>query len=380
MTVLQQVMNISKNSNEQNTNTNTLKMKSAILMLIYSLICCSSFAQNKADAEKLVGEGIAYHDKGDYEGAILRYDKALELDKENLLAMAEKAISLLSFQKYEDAITLCQKAIAAHPGDNGLTTVYVSYGNASDGLKKTDKSIAIYDEGIRQFPDYYPLYFNKGISLASVKKHDEAILCFQKAIILNPKHGSSHNAIARLSNINNKRIPALLAYCRFLTIDQLSNRAKENLSAMQKLMRGSAKETGEKSVTINISSDMLGDTKADGKSKENSFTSTDLLLAMDAALDFDEKNKRKTEVEQFIRKFQTVCASLKETKKDNYGFFWDYYVPYFTDMNDRNFLETFAHIAFASIDDPEIAKWLNTHKNETDKFFEWSKSFEFKSN
>jgi tetratricopeptide (TPR) repeat protein len=380
MTVLQQVMNISKNSNKLNTNTNTLKMKSTILMLIYSLLCFSSFGQNKADAEKLVGEGIAYHDKGDYEGAILRYDKALKLDKENLLAMAEKAISLLSFQKYEDAINLCQKAIAAHPGDNGLTTVYVTYGNASDGLKKTDKSIAIYDEGIRQFPDYYPLYFNKGISLASVKKHDEAILCFQKAIILNPKHGSSHNAIARLSSINNKRIPALLAYCRFLTIDQLSNRAKENLSAMQKLMKGNAKETGEKSVTINISSDMLGDTKADGKSKENSFTATDLLLAMDAALDFDEKNKRKTEVEQFIRKFQTVCASLKETKKDNYGFFWNYYVPYFTAMNDKDFLETFSYIAFASSDDPEIAKWLNTHKNETDKFFEWSKSFEFKSN
>ena len=59
---------------------------------MFLLICSISFAQNKADAEKLVDEGVAYHDKGDYDGAISRYDKALELDKDNLLAMTEKGI------------------------------------------------------------------------------------------------------------------------------------------------------------------------------------------------------------------------------------------------------------------------------------------------
>lgn len=355
-------------------------MKKTLLILMFPLMCNISFGQNKADAEKLVDEGVNYHDKGDYDGAIAKYDKALELDKDNLLALAEKAFSLLSLQKYDEAINYCQKAIATHPGDKGLKTVYVTYGNASDGQKKTDKSIEIYDEGIKLFPDYYQLYFNKGISLSSVKKYDEAVLCFQKAVMLNPKHASSHNAIARLSNINNKRIPALLAYCRFLSIEPQSKRAKENLASMQKIMKGNVEETGKKSVTINISPDMLGDTTASGKPKENSFTSTDLILSMDAAMDFDKKNKKKTEVEQFIRKFETVCASLKETKKDNYGFFWDFYVPFFSEMKDKNFIETFAYIAFASTDDPDTAKWLKAHKSETDKFFEWTKSFEWKTN
>jgi hypothetical protein len=196
--------------------------------------------------------------------------------------------------------------------------------------------------------------------------------------MLNPKHASSHNAIARLSIINNKRIPALLAYCRFLVIEPQSNRGKENLSSMQKIMKGNVEETGKKSVTINISPDMLGDTTANAKPKENSFTSTDLILAMDAAMDFDKKNRKKTAVEQFIRKFETVCSSLKETKLDNFGFFWHYYVPYFTEMKDKNFLETFSYIAFSSIDDPDISKWLKSHKSETDKFFEWSNAYEWK--
>jgi tetratricopeptide (TPR) repeat protein len=355
-------------------------MKKACIILMFSLISNISFGQNKAEAEKLVNEGIAYHDKGDFEGAITRYDKALILDKYNLLALAEKAYSLLSLEKYDEAILYCQKAIVAHPEDKELGSVYVTYGNALDELKKTDQSIEIYDEGIKQFPNYYMLYFNKGISLSSVKKFEEAISSFQKAIMINPNHASSHNAIAQLSQMNEKRIPSLLAFCRFLVIEPQSNRAKANLSSLQKIMKGNVKETGKKSVTINLNSNLFGDTLANGIPKENSFTSTDLILAMDAAMDFDKKNIKKTEVEQFLRKFETVCSSLKETKKDNSGFFWEYYVPYFTEMKDKKLLETFAYIAFASSEDAEISKWLKTHQNEIDNFFEWSKSFEWKSN
>jgi hypothetical protein len=261
-----------------------------------------------------------------------------------------------------------------------LKTVYVTYGNAFDGLKKTDKAIEIYDEGIKLFPDYYQLYFNKGISLSSINKYEGAILCFEKAIIFNPKHASSHNAIARLSNISNERIPSLLAYCRFLALEPQSNRAKENLLSVQRIMTGTAKETGEKSVTISISPDLLGAAAKNPKQKENSFSSTDLILLMDAAMDFDEKNKTKTKVEQFARKFETVCASLKENKKENYGFFWDYYVPYFTEMKDKNFVQVFSYIAFASNDDPDISQWLKGHKSEIEKFLEWSASFRWKAN
>jgi tetratricopeptide (TPR) repeat protein len=355
-------------------------MKRTILLLLLLFISNLLFAQQKEDAEKLVNEGITYHDKGDYEGAILKYNKALELDKDNLLALAEKAFSLLSLQKYDESIICCETALEKHPGEKVLKNIYVTYGNALDGLKKTDKSIEIYDEGIKLFPDYYQLYFNKGITLSGVKRYDDAILCFQKSVTLNSNHASSHNAIARLLNIQNKRIPSLLVYCRFLILEPEGKRAKENLMALQKIMKSNVEETGKNSITLNISPDMLEDKKANGKPRENDFTSTNLLLAMSTALDYDEKNKGKTEVEQFIRKFESVCASLKETKKDNYGFYWDYYVPYFTEMKDKKLVATFAYITFASSDDTEASKWLKSHKNEIDKFYEWSNSFAWKTN
>ena len=356
-------------------------MKKQILLLVLPLLCnIVVFGQQKEAAEKLVDEGIAYHDKGDYEGAIAKYDKALQLDKDNLLALYEKAFSLLALQKYEESIQLCQTAIEKHNGENVLKTVYVTYGNAYDYLKKTDKAIEIYDEGIEQFPDYYHLYYNKGITLSSIKKYDEAIICFQKSASLNSKHASSHNSLGRLLHITGKRIPALLAYSRFLILEPQSKRANENLANLQKIMKGNVEQTGKKSITINVSPDMLADTTSDGKSIENSFSITDLILAMDAALDYEKKNKKKTEVELFIQKFETVCSSLKETQKDNYGFYWEYYVPYFIEMKDKNLIKTFAYIAFATSDDSNVSKWLKSHKSEIDKFYEWSNNFIWKTN
>lgn len=355
-------------------------MKKTILILMFALMYNLSFGQNKLEAEKLVDEGTAYHDKGDYDGAILRYDKALELDKDNLNALAEKAFSLFSSQKYEESIKYCQRAIETHSGENGLKTVYVTFGNATDALKKTDKSIEIYDEGIKQFPNYYQLYFNKGVTLWSVKKDDDALLCFQTSAKLNPRHASSHNAIARLSKNTEKRIPALLAYCRFFVLEPESNRAKENLESVRKLMKANVEKTGEKSVNISISPDLLGDTTATGKPTENSFSTTDMILSMETALDFDKKNKKKTEVERFIMKLETICSSLKEIDNNNHGFFWDYYVPYFVEMKDKKLIETFSYIVFTTSTDPDVAKWLKSNKAEVDKFYEWSKSFKWKTN
>jgi len=354
-------------------------LKNFILLLMLTSIWSISFGQKKTEAENLVKEGIAAHDKGDYNGAISKYDKALKLDKDNLWALTEKGVTLVALQHYEEAINYCQKAIATHPGNEALKTVYVTYGNAADGLKKTDMAIEIYDEGITRFPDFYQLYYNKGISLASAGSIDEAMLCFQNAIMLNPDHAGSHNAIARISNFTNNRIPALLAYWRFLVLEPDGSRAHENLESMQKLMNANVEQNSKDSVSVHYNSEMFGDTTNNGSQAENNFVQTDLILSMDVARDFLPEFKKNTDVEKFIRKLTTVCESLNENKKTGFGFSWDYYVPYFIEMKEKHFIETYAYIAFISSNDPKVIKWLNAHNSEMENFLKWSTSFDWKS-
>ncbi len=352
-------------------------MKKIVLLFIIPFIWNIAFSQNKEAAEKLVNEGVNYHDKGDYEGAITRYNKALKQDKDNLYALTEKAYSLLALEKFDESIECCKLAIEKHPGESTLKTVYVTYGNALDSQKKTDKSIEIYDEGIEQFPDFYLLHFNKGITLMSVNKLDEAMQSFQSSVKLNPKHAGSHNAIARISQYKNERIPTVLAYSRFLIVEPQTSRSVANLDAMQKIIGSNVEKTGRKSITINVSSEMLADTNEDGTKKENNFSSQEMLLAMSTALDFDKKQKDDSEVQKFNRKFEVLCSSMAETKKDNHGFFWEFYAPYFIEMHAKGYVEIFSYIAFASTKDPEVEKWLKKHETEINEFYEWSNGYKW---
>ena len=144
-------------------------------------------------------------------------------------------------------------------------------------------------------------------------------------------------------------------------------------------MRGNAEETGKNSVTLKIDPDMLGDTKKKGKPKENSFTSTDLILSMSSTLDFSEENNKKSEVERFIGKMDLLCSSLAETRKDNSGFYWNYYVPYFTEMKTRKMIATFSYLTFAATGDNVVLAWLKSHQDDVDQFYLWSKAFTWKS-
>jgi len=355
-------------------------VKRAVFVLISSLFCSYLFAQHTEEAENLVREGVSLEDSGKSELAITQYQRALDLDKDNLMALTEMAYSLLSVGQYEEVIKYCKKAIKTHKGEEDLKIVYVSYGNAYDMLKKTDKSIGIYDEGIRLFPEYFQLYYNKGVSLSGENKNEEAITCFEKSATLNPNHASSHNAIGNLLLLNNQKVPALLAFCRFLAIEPESKRSGTGLENVHKIMDGNVSVSEKKSITVNISPDMLEENMKNGKQKSNNFSSTELLLAVSAGLAYDSSNRNKTEVEQFKGRFEAICGSLKETEKDNYGFYWDYYVPYFTDMNDKGLIETFSYLAFASSGDPDVLEWLKSHKAEISNFYKWSDVFAWRIN
>ncbi len=350
-------------------------MKRIILFFISFFVFTALVAQNKEEAERLVEEGIQYHDEGLYQQAITLYNQALEFDKDNVVALAEKAYSLLASGEMEESITCCKLAIEKHPGDDALKMVYVNYGNALDALNMPDSSILIYEEGIKIFPQFYLLYFNKGITFYNQEKYDEALLCAQKSVMLNPEHAGSNNLISLILDIFYQRIPCLLASFRFLVIEPEGERAAANLSTIREIMNSYIEVKGKKSITVNVTPDMLADTTENGERIENCFSMTELMLSMEVALDYEKKYAKQTDVEKLIRKFQTICTFLEQSRADNYGFYWDYYVPYFTELYNKQFTETFAYIVFASSEETYVMDWLNSHPDEITAFYDWSNAY-----
>lgn len=347
-----------------------MKIKTLLLLLFFSGI----YAQNPAEAEKLINDGIALHDKGDYSAAINLYNKALEVDKDNVLALSEKAMSLNASGKYDDVLTISKYTISKHPNEN-LQEIYVYYANALDHLKRVDEALKVYNEGIQKFPDYYQLPFNKGICYANNNNRAEAILCFQQSLKINPKHAGSLNAVGILE-MDVNRIPSILAFSRFLIVEPQTSRSKNNFANLNNLLMQGVKQKEDQSITININSNMLSDST--GVKKADDFSQTDLILSMVAGLDFDKKNMKKTDVEKFIGKFDVICASLSEGKKENFGFYWENFVPYFLEMKNKKFIEAFAYIVFVNSDSDDVVKWHKKNQGELDKFYAWSKDFNWK--
>src|SRR5664279_821754 len=120
-------------------------MRTTLFILAGLLFSVIVFGQQDEAADSLVDEGVGLQDAGHPDSAMMKYNQALRIDKDNLLALAEMAYSLLSVEKYNESISFCKRAIKTHPRDPVLKTVYVSYGNALDGLSKSEKSIEIYN-------------------------------------------------------------------------------------------------------------------------------------------------------------------------------------------------------------------------------------------
>ncbi|WP_435522464.1 tetratricopeptide repeat protein [Chryseobacterium indoltheticum] len=66
-------------------------MKKLLLIILFPIL---AFSQNKNEAEIKVDEGIILHDEGKYDDALDKYEEALKLDKNNLIAISEKAMTL----------------------------------------------------------------------------------------------------------------------------------------------------------------------------------------------------------------------------------------------------------------------------------------------
>jgi tetratricopeptide (TPR) repeat protein len=350
-------------------------MKKTVLLLPLLLAFTAIFAQQKDKAEAMVGEGIKLHDQGDYTGALNKYDQALELDKDNFLALAEKAYTYVTMQQMEDAVLTCQHAISVYPGDKSLPSIYTTYGTALDYLKKPEQAIQVYDEGIRIFPDDYELYFNRGVTLASVQRFDEALGSFQHSMIIQPFHASSHHAVGVIEMMNGNKIPALMAICNFMIVEPDSKRAATNLETLKAIMSGNAEKTGRKSVSITIDAGTLADTTADGKNNPNNFGMTEMMLSIGAALDYDKEYKKENDVERFLRKFELVCSTLATGAEKNSGIYWDFYAPFFVEMKAQGHLETLGYLVFASANEQYVSKWINAHENEIGAFYNWVKQY-----
>lgn len=328
----------------------------------------TAFAQQ--DARTLVREGVALHDKGQFDEAIQKYDAALALDNGFYLAHYEKSYTLMLAKRYDESIALSKYILKNFKDGPDNASVYVNYGTCLDYLGKPDEAVDVYNDGIRAFPKVGLLYFNKAIALANGGKIREAVDAVKLSIAVNPYHASSHHVLS-LSVREKNKIFGLLSSLVFLAIEPEGKRAELHLANVQSVLGGNAKKTGENAVTINLDPSVLS-TKDGG---EDNFQSLEMLISLSAGTDFEDKYKAETATDKLQRKIELVISMLGETDKGKKGFGWTYYAPFFIKLKKEKYLKTFSHFIYSPAGDAANAAWLTENKADVDEFVAWFKSY-----
>jgi len=293
-------------------------MKKLALSLLFTIASLFCSAQPGTDIKKLVKEGIELHDKGDYDGAIKKYDEALKLNKEDFDANYEKAFSLSSAKRYDECIELC-KSMTERFTEHGLVReVYSIWGSALDDKGKADEALNIFNKGLDRFPTYYLLHFNKGLTFMRQKKYNDAAESYMAALRSNPLHPSSNLYLATILQ-NENRIAALLSYMFFIACEPQTKRSIEAHEAIQEIIYRNIKKDG-KNTTIAIDMNTL---KPKEKNVANDFSQAEfmfsLLGSMDNAKGID--SVANTPAAKFDLRLQLLIGSLKNDKKENIGFY-----------------------------------------------------------
>jgi tetratricopeptide (TPR) repeat protein len=103
----------------------------------------------------------------------------------------DEGVRLYDQENYDEAIASFEKALEINPNHN-KSKEYLAYAWVKKGLKSyTQKNyaeaITYYDKAIDINPNYADAWYNKGVSLGRLGRHEEAHVCIEKALTIRDK-------------------------------------------------------------------------------------------------------------------------------------------------------------------------------------------------
>ena len=158
----------------------------------------------ESTSNEWMDKGIEYLWNGSYESAIDAFDRAVQIDPENYEAWVTKGRVLTYLGRYNESIQSCEKAIKIDSSRPEVQTPpllvkaytlmamgrYEDAEETYDRVTKLEQNFSSAENAKFINAGFYLArgWRGKGIALAKLGRHDEALQAFDKAIELSPEH------------------------------------------------------------------------------------------------------------------------------------------------------------------------------------------------
>jgi tetratricopeptide (TPR) repeat protein len=152
--------------------------------------------KHKEDVQSILNKGIDFDIRGEYDGALSCYDRALKIDPDSIYVLINKGTALDNLERRAEALRCYDRALELAPGNidalvNKAVTLY--------NCQRNNEVLVICDQILQIQPYNARILYMKGIVLESMGNVSEAKVYLDKAAELDPKFDNSLNTQVALS-------------------------------------------------------------------------------------------------------------------------------------------------------------------------------------
>ena len=339
-------------------------VRAIALLLLASL---GAAAQDTGSANQRFQRALALHDSGDYAGAIAIYKELLTLDPNNETVRYELTYSTMAKGDAAETIRLATEG-SRKPGSTQVRYLEL-LGSAYDAQNQTKEAIEAYRRGIKIDPKYAPIHFNLGVTLARQSKLKDARESLERAITAEPFYASPQFLIARVYQADGYRVPAMLAYGRFLALERTTERAGVAAKNLYDLLsQGVQGKEGNVQILFDPAAKKdLGD-----------FSTLEMLAAIVVAGSRLKDNPKPQPASEFDGAAEQLASFLtllvEQSGNFSRGFIGKTYVPFYAALVKAGHAAPFAHASLVPLKLAGTDEWTASHAADMAAFQEWVKT------
>lgn len=305
----------------------------------------------------LIRDGVDLHDSGDYEGALIRYNQALELDPDYTMAMYEIGFTYMAMGENKKAQKWMKKVIKADGEFVGQA--YQVLGSLQDDSGKPKKAIKTYQKAIALYPDDYLLHYNLALTYTRLEQWADAANSLEEALSLEPTHESSLALMSISQEELGNKVKALLSGYLFLLLEPDSDRSQEVVNVTLRQILPDYTEDEEGNINLNM---VLNE--------EDEFAAAAMAIDL-AGLSLIEETDGEISMGGLFAGINEVFFSVLDESQDGQeGIWWEWFVFFFTYIHEAGHTEALSYYMWQS-QGGEISDWIEYNDASMEAFFGW---------
>ena len=152
-------------------------------------------------AQEALKEGNRLFEAGDFGGALVAYDRSLQLRPDDSDAFNNRGVALGRLGRNEEALAAYDRTLELHPDDPDSDT-QDNRGVALERLGRHKEALAAFDRSLELRPDDPETYYNRGVALERGGRYEESLASYDRSLELRPEDPDTLNnrgvALSRL--------------------------------------------------------------------------------------------------------------------------------------------------------------------------------------